>query len=59
MSGAITRTLAAVVLAAIVIHRTRRSPPCTCGHDHPPHLHYRRGTECALCPCPRYRPRRT
>jgi hypothetical protein len=31
---------------------------CRCGHARAAHEHYRRGTDCALCPgdCPRYRP---
>jgi hypothetical protein len=39
---------------------------CRCGHDQHAHSHYRRGrhgadvtvNECALCECPRWRPRR-
>jgi hypothetical protein len=27
---------------------------CVCGHPKKAHLHYRRGTECALCDCPRW-----
>jgi hypothetical protein len=27
---------------------------CTCGHAEKAHLHYRRGTQCALCDCPRW-----
>ncbi len=27
---------------------------CACGHGKKAHLHYRRGTECALCDCPRW-----
>jgi hypothetical protein len=26
-----------------------------CGHGKRAHLHYRRGTDCALCACERYR----
>ena len=28
---------------------------CDCGHVEGAHEHYRRGTDCALCPCARYR----
>lgn len=31
------------------------SGPCTCGHDGTAHEHYRRGRECAVCPCPSFR----
>src|SRR4051812_38133526 len=27
---------------------------CLCGHPKKAHEHYRRGTDCALCDCPRY-----
>ena len=27
---------------------------CACGHAKKAHLHYRRGTECTLCDCPRW-----
>jgi len=34
----------------------RRAPrDCTCGHKHEAHEHYRRGTDCALCACPKFR----
>lgn len=32
---------------------------CVCGHDLEPHQHYRRGSDCSLCPpggCHRFRP---
>jgi hypothetical protein len=31
-------------------------PPavCRCGHLKPVHMHYRKGTECSCCECPRY-----
>jgi hypothetical protein len=34
-----------------------RSGPheCACGHATHAHEHYRRGTDCALCACARYR----
>ena len=28
---------------------------CRCMHGRSAHRHYRRGSDCALCPCPRYR----
>ncbi len=28
---------------------------CTCGHSHPAHEHYRRGSDCALCACASFR----
>lgn len=28
---------------------------CSCGHDKPVHEHWRSGSDCALCSCPRYR----
>ena len=31
---------------------------CRCGHIQGAHEHYRRGTECALCECDRYRKER-
>jgi hypothetical protein len=38
-------------------HRLRHRGPrdCTCGHPHGAHEHYRRGTDCALCACPKFR----
>ena len=31
------------------------SGQCTCGHGHPAHEHYRRGSDCALCTCAAFR----
>lgn len=28
--------------------------PCTCGHPHEAHEHYRRGSDCSVCLCPRF-----
>lgn len=28
---------------------------CRCGHDKDLHTHYRRGSDCAICPCPKFR----
>jgi hypothetical protein len=33
----------------------RRPRPCRCGHLRDAHEHYRSGTDCALCACPRFR----
>ena len=39
-----------------VPYDTRQDRLCTCGHAYTAHRHYRRGTECSLCPdCPRWR----
>ena len=27
---------------------------CSCGHERPAHEHWRAGTDCAFCSCPRY-----
>jgi hypothetical protein len=38
---------------------TARDQQCTCGHTHEAHEHYRRGSDCALCPagsCVRFTP---
>ena len=29
---------------------------CVCGHGQEAHQHYRPGTDCSLCPCPKWRP---
>jgi hypothetical protein len=40
-----------------VRHKTRTARRCRCGHDHGAHVHYRPGTECALCDtCANFRP---
>ena len=30
---------------------------CVCGHQHEAHEHYRPGSDCAFCDCPRFRRR--
>jgi hypothetical protein len=35
--------------------RTRRLV-CSCRHDRDAHRHYRAGSDCALCECPRWSP---
>ena len=32
-----------------------RTPLCRCGHSRAEHLHYRSGSDCALCRCPKRR----
>ena len=46
------------VLSLIGARRPRDPKPCRCGHQRQAHEHYRRGTDCALCPCQRFRARR-
>jgi hypothetical protein len=36
--------------------RADRIVLCRCGHDRLAHEHYRKGSECALCECPRWSP---
>ena len=36
--------------------RPGRTVLCRCGHERLAHEHYRRGSECALCECPRWSP---
>ncbi|MGQ0574890.1 MAG: hypothetical protein ACT4RN_11895 [Pseudonocardia sp.] len=35
----------------------RSAARCRCGHGRDAHEHFRRGSDCALCGCPRYRSR--
>jgi hypothetical protein len=35
--------------------QSRRAWLCVCGHERKAHQHYRRGTDCALCDCKRWR----
>ena len=35
--------------------RPTSNEPCRCGHAHLAHEHYRKGTDCALCVCERFR----
>ena len=40
-----------------MVHNTGQT--CVCGHGREPHEHYRRGSDCSLCPplaCRRFRP---
>jgi hypothetical protein len=34
------------------------SAVCVCGHVQDAHEHYRPGTDCALCDCPKFRRKR-
>jgi len=36
--------------------RKREPAVCRCGHGQEAHLHYRQGSECALCACQRWDP---
>ena len=36
--------------------RTRRHLLCSCHHRRDAHRHYRPGSDCALCECPRWSP---
>ncbi len=44
-------------LARLLRLPIRRSAPksCRCGHAANAHEHYRRGTDCAMCSCPKFR----
>jgi len=46
-----------VQIARLLHLSSRGAAPkgCTCGHGEQAHEHYRRGTDCALCSCPRFR----
>jgi hypothetical protein len=35
---------------------TRRHLLCSCGHKRDAHHHYRPGSDCAVCTCPRWSP---
>jgi hypothetical protein len=44
------------VQLARLLHLSSRGPKgCTCGHEANAHEHYRRGTDCAMCSCPKFR----
>jgi len=53
----ITRALYGAA-AAGAARRTGGTAPCRCGHGRDAHMHYRRGSDCALCECPRWSPAR-
>jgi hypothetical protein len=37
-----------------LLRRTGRFPACRCGHQPDAHRHYRPGSDCGLCKCPRW-----
>jgi hypothetical protein len=37
-----------------VVNVIRRLLLCGCGHERSAHRHYRGGSDCALCDCPRW-----
>lgn len=52
--------VAGVLFASIIavvgwILTLKRSYRCRCGHLRNAHQHYRKGTDCGLCGCPRFR----
>jgi hypothetical protein len=47
------RALRLVPAGADAAHVTMGTP-CSCGHGKQAHEHYRRGSDCALCPCRRF-----
>jgi hypothetical protein len=42
----------------VVLDLAADSATCVCGHQQAAHEHYRRGSDCALCDCPRFRKKR-
>jgi hypothetical protein len=38
-----------------VVHESPLGDACRCGHISGAHEHYRRGSDCALCGCGRYK----
>jgi hypothetical protein len=44
-----------VRLARLFRPRNRGPRDCTCGHAAQAHEHYRRGSDCALCACAKFR----
>ena len=47
--------LTAMVSGFRAFFRTRGDRSCGCGHVAQAHEHYRRGTDCAMCDCLRFR----
>jgi hypothetical protein len=50
--------LIASALRAWALHHPAKPRFCRCGHGFEAHEHYRQGSDCALCKCPRWRRRR-
>jgi hypothetical protein len=48
--------IAAIIATVAWVMSLRRSYRCRCGHLKNAHDHYRRGSDCGLCGCPRFRP---
>jgi len=44
----------AVLLAVAIVLRLRERLRCRCGHQLRAHRHYRPGSDCGLCECPRW-----
>ncbi|MBF4589396.1 hypothetical protein [Curtobacterium sp. VKM Ac-1395] len=44
--------------APVVLDLAADTATCVCGHQQAAHEHYRRGSDCALCDCPRFRKKR-
>ncbi|QCR43823.1 hypothetical protein C1N91_10060 [Curtobacterium sp. SGAir0471] len=47
-----------VSLLPVVASSATDTATCACGHGQEAHEHYRPGSDCALCDCPRFRRRR-
>lgn len=45
-------------IAAPALRVPTETAVCVCGHAQDAHEHYRPGSDCALCDCPRYRRKR-
>jgi hypothetical protein len=52
VAGALIASIIAVVAWITTIKRSYR---CRCGHLRNAHEHYRPGSDCGLCGCPRFR----
>jgi hypothetical protein len=47
--------IASIIVVVAWIARLKRAYRCRCGHLRNAHKHYRRGSDCGLCGCPRFR----
>jgi len=47
--------LASIIVVVAWIATLKRSYRCRCGHLRNAHQHYRSGSDCGLCGCPRFR----
>ena len=50
--------VATVSLLPVIASSATDTATCACGHQQDAHEHYRPGSDCALCDCPRFRRRR-